>query len=308
MTANPWKHAHLFDEGNPAGERSTRHVVLLTAAMMVVEIAAGLAFNSMALLADGLHMSSHATALGLSLLAYAFARKFARSPRFAFGTWKIEVLGGYTSAVLLVVVALLMLYESALRIITPAAIRYDEAIAVAVAGLAVNVVCAWWLKGSRSHEHEHSGDSHHRHDLNLRSAYLHVVADAATSVLAIVALAGGKVFGTTWLDPLMGIVGAGLVLAWAFGLLRDTSRVLVDAEMGAPVVEEVREAIRNAPVPVQISDLHVWRVGKAKYACILGLCTAHELSSDAVRSWLSVHDELAHVSVEINRSPGDGPP
>jgi len=298
-----WKHSHVFDEGNPAGERNTRRVVILTFVMMVVEIAAGLMFNSMALLADGLHMSSHATALGLSALAYVFARKFAYHPRFAFGTWKIEVLGGYTSAVLLVVVALVMLYESVLRIITPATIRYNEAIAVACVGLLVNVICARWLKGGHHHEHGTASHAHHdddHHDLNLRSAYLHVLADAATSVLAIVALLGGKLWGAPWLDPVMGIVGAALVTVWAYGLLRDTSHVLLDAEMNAGLVSEVREVIRDAPIGAEICDLHVWRVGKSKYACILSLATAHKLSADEVRRWLSVHEELVHVTVEIN--------
>lgn len=301
VTAETWKHSHVFDEGNLIGERNTRRVVVLTAVMMVVEIVAGLTSNSMALLADGLHMSSHATALGLSVLAYTFARKFAQSPRFAFGTWKIEVLGGYTSAVLLVVVALVMFYESILRIITPATIHYDEAIAVACLGLLVNIVCAWWLKDGHGHHHGH--DHHHRHhdhDLNLRSAYLHVAADAATSVFAILALLGGKFWGAPWLDPVMGIIGAGLVTVWAYGLLRDTSHILVDAEMDAPVVAEVHEAIRNAPVPVEICDLHVWRVGKGKYACILSLATPHALSADEVRRWLGIHEELVHITVEIN--------
>jgi cation diffusion facilitator family transporter len=303
-----WKHGHVFDEGNAVVERNTRRVVALTAVTMVVEIVAGLMFNSMALLADGLHMSTHAAALGLSALAYALARKFALSPRFAFGTFKIEVLGGYTSAVLLVVVALLMLYESVLRLVAPAAIRYDEAIAVAVLGLAVNIVCAWWLKGDPHHDHGHAHphDHHHHHDLNLRSAYLHVVADAATSVLAIVALLGGKLWGAAWLDPVMGIVGAAFVAVWAYGILRDTGSVLVDAEMNAPVVDEIREVLRDAPVATEICDLHVWKVGKGKYACLLGLATAHELSADMVRQWLSVHEELVHVSVEINRSASFG--
>ena len=300
--ADAWKHSHVFDEGNPAAERNIRRVVILTAAMMVAEIIAGLMFNSMALLADGLHMSSHATALGLSALAYFFARKFAQSPRFAFGTWKMEVLGGYTSAVLIVVVALAMLYESVLRIITPASILYNEAITVACVGLVVNVICGWWLKDG--HYHEDGGSVHaphqHHHDLNLRSAYLHVLADAATSILAIAALLGGKLWGAPWLDPVMGIVGAALVLVWAYGLLRDTSHVLLDAEMNTEVVSEIRQVIRDAPVGAEICDLHVWRVGKGKYACILTLATTHRLSADEVRRWLSVHEELVHATVEIN--------
>jgi cation diffusion facilitator family transporter len=296
--------AKVFHEGNPAGERKTRRVVMLTAAMMVVEIAAGLSFNSMALLADGIHMSSHATALGLSVLAYVFARRFAHNPRFAFGTWKIEVLGGYTSAVLLVVVAAFMVYESVLRIARPVAIDFNDAIAVACVGLLVNLVCAWWLSDDHHHEHLH-GDGrdhhgHHHHDLNLRSAYLHVVADAATSVLAIVALFSGKLWGASWLDPVMGIVGAVLVSVWAYGLLRDTSRVLVDAEMNAPIVDEIVEVIKDAPAPVDIADLRVWRIAKGKYACTLRLVTAHAITSGDVRQWLSVHDELHHVTVEVN--------
>jgi cation diffusion facilitator family transporter len=280
--------------------------------MMVVEIAAGLAFNSMALLADGIHMSSHATALGLSVLAYVFARKFAHNPRFAFGTWKIEVLGGYTSAVLLVIVAVFMAYESVLRIAKPVPIDYADAISVACVGLLVNAVCAWWLKDDHDHGHHHGGEhghhdhddhpGHHHHDLNLRSAYLHVVADAATSVLAIVALACGKVWGASWLDPVMGIVGAALVSAWAYGLLRDTSRVLVDAEMNAPIVDEIIEVIEDAPAPVDIADLRVWRIAKGKYACTLNLVTAHAIAPAEVKRWLSVHDELHHVTVEVNPS------
>lgn len=295
--------ATVLHEGNAAGERKTRRVVLLTAIMTVVEITAGLAFNSMALLADGIHMSSHATALGLSMLAYVFARRFARSPRFAFGTWKIEVLGGYTSAVLLVVVAVFMVYESVLRILAPASIVYDHAIAVACLGLVVNVLCAWWLRDDHDHGsgHEHGGTHGHRHhhDLNLRSAYLHVVADAATSVLAIVALFGGKLWGASWLDPTMGVVGATLVSVWAYGLLRDTSRVLVDAEMNAPIVDEIAEVMRDAPVAVDIADLRVWRVAKGTYACTLKLVTEKAVSPEEVRRWLSVHEELGHVTVEV---------
>lgn len=294
----------VFHEGNPTGERKTRRVVLLTATMMVVEIAAGLAFNSMALLADGMHMSSHVTALGLSVLAYVFARKFVHHPRFAFGTWKIEVLGGYTSAVLLVVVAAFMVYESVLRIARPVAIDFNDAIVVACVGLLVNLVCAWWLRDDHHHGHHH-GDGHdhhghHHHDLNLRSAYLHVVADAATSVLAIAALFSGKLWGASWLDPVMGIVGAILVSVWAYGLLRDTSRVLVDAEMNAPIVDEIIEVIGNAPFPVDVADLRVWRIAKGKYACTLRLVTAHAIAPGDVKQWLSVHDELHHVTVEVN--------
>ncbi len=297
---DPWRHTHVFDEGNPLAERNTRWAVVLTALMMAAEITGGWIFNSMALLADGLHMSSHALALGLSALAYMAARRYAHDTRFAFGTWKIEVLGGYSSAIFLVLFAALMLFQSVERLLAPVPIRYDQAILIAIAGLGVNLACAWLLKDGQGHSHSHGEIHHHHHDLNLRSAYLQVVADAATSVLAIFALLGGKFWGARWLDPVMGIVGAGLVSVWAYGLLRDTGRVLLDAEMDAPVTQEIREAIAAAPVPAGISDLHVWRVGKGKYACILALVAPGGVSPDYFKRRLAVHEELVHITVEVN--------
>lgn len=298
-------HSHTFDDGNPPGEKNTRIAVLVTAVMMVAEISGGWLFNSMALVADGWHMSSHALALGLSLLAYGVARRFAHDPRFTFGTWKIEVLGGYTSAICLVGVAGLMFYQSLERLVSPTPIRYDQAIAVAAVGLSVNLACAWLLKDGHDHhggEHHHSDNHghHHAHDLNLRSAYLHVIADAATSVFAIVALLGGKFWGASWLDPAMGIVGAVLVAIWAYGLIRDTSRILLDAEMDVPVVAEIREVIEGSPIKAEITDLHVWRVGKGKFACIISLCAEDAATPEEIRQQLSVHEELVHVTVEIS--------
>jgi cation diffusion facilitator family transporter len=305
LAADSFKHSHRFDEGNPLAEKSTLRVAVLTAVMMVIEITGGWYYNSMALLADGWHMSSHTVALGLSVLAYAYARKYAHDPRFSFGTWKIEVLGGYTSAIFLVMVAGLMIYQSVERLIAPSPIHYNEAITIAIVGLLVNLVSAWLLKDGHHHHHDHVQDhdehEHHgHHDLNLRSAYLHVLADAATSVLAIVALFGGKLWGASWLDPVMGLVGAGLVSVWAFGLLRDTGRVLLDAEMNALVVAEIREVIDALPFKAILSDLHVWRVGKGKYACILSLATDNEVSPEYFKQQLSIHDELVHISIEIN--------
>lgn len=306
-TADDWKHSHVFDEGNPLAERNTLLAAVLTVVMMVAEIIGGYVFNSMALLADGWHMSSHAVALGLSVLAYVFARRFAHDPRFAFGTWKIEVLAGYTSALLLVLVGGLMLFQSVARLLAPSPIHYDQAIRIAIMGLLVNLACAWLLKGGHSHDHhgDHAhGDHGHQHheDLNLRSAYLHVIADAATSVLAIGALVAGKSWGASWLDPVMGIVGAVLVARWAYGLVRDSGRILLDAEMNAPVVEEIREVVAGDPLKATISDLHVWRVGKGKYACIVGLVTdAAEASPDYFRRAIGIHEELVHITVEINK-------
>ncbi|MDN5504518.1 MAG: CDF family Co(II)/Ni(II) efflux transporter DmeF [Comamonas sp.] len=303
------QHSHSFDQGNPLGEKNAKLAMLLTLAMMVLEITAGYYFNSMALLADGWHMSSHALALGLSVSAYAAARKLANDRRFSFGTWKIEILAGYTSAICLLLVAALMAFESIQRLLSPAAIHYQQAIGVATLGLLVNLACAWLLKDGHHHHHghEHHSDHHHGHDhahgdLNLRSAYLHVIADAATSVMAIAALLGGMLLGLAWLDSVMGLVGSVMVAAWALGLLRDSSRVLLDAEMDAPVVEEVREAIAQGPHPVNITDLHVWRVGKSHYACIIAVEGAATVTPDHIRQLLSVHEELSHVSVEVNRT------
>lgn len=297
-------HDHVFDEGNPLAEHNTRWAVALTAIMMVAEITSGLLFNSMALLADGWHMSSHALALSLSVAAYGAARRFAQHPRFAFGTWKMEVLGGYTSAMFLVGIAGLMLFQSIERLMRPTPIHYDQAILVAILGLLVNLICAWLLKDSHHHHHhdrEEHDHEHHHHDLNLRAAYLHVLTDALTSLLAIVALSGGKLWGASWLDPVMGIVGAILVSIWAIGLIRDTGRVLLDAEMNKPIATIVRRQVTNNVPSTAITDFHLWRVGKKHYACILSVSVNEEITPDHVKHWLKDVEELVHITVEVNQ-------
>ena len=318
-----WTHSHDF---NPHGqeqkkaERGTRLVLALTVAAMLLEIGAGWWTGSMALLADGWHMSSHVLAIGLSAFAYAAARRLAKDTRFAFGTWKIEVLAGFASAILLAGVAALMVAGSLERLLAPQPIRYAEAIAVALLGLAVNVASAFILGGAHDHGHAHGHSHGHAHshahghshdygheDLNLKAAYIHVIADAATSVLAIAALACGWAWGWNWMDPVMGIVGAVLVGVWAKGLIVETGKVLLDREMDAPVVAEIREAIENPPDAgcTRVSDLHVWRVSKDVYACALTVVTHDRaLTADALRQRIAIHEEVAHSTIEIQHCPG----
>ena len=310
-----WIHDHIFDSGNAAAERGTRLVMWITAATMVIEIVAGWWWNSMALLADGWHMSSHALAIGLSAFAYAAARRYARDPRFAFGTWKIEILAGFASAIFLMGVALLMVVGSLERLFSPQPIAYQQAIVIAIVGLVVNLVCALILGKAHHHDHGHGhahdhGHNHashheHQHDLNLKSAYVHVMADAATSVLAIVALLGGWMYGWSWLDPAMGIVGAVLVAVWAKGLVGDTAKVLLDREMDHTVVDEIREVVEEntANGTTRVTDLHVWRVGKQAYSCaISALTTDPQLTANQLRKRLSIHEEIVHATIEINRT------
>ncbi len=307
-----WVHDHVFDESSETAERSTRLVMWITAAMMVLEISAGWLYNSMALLADGWHMSSHALAIGLSAMAYVTARTYAKDPRFAFGTWKIQVLAGFASALFLVGVAVSMVIGSLERLISPQAIEYPEAMVVGVLGLLVNIVCAVLLGRAHHHDrgpghghaHEHGAHgAHGHHDLNLKSAYLHVVADAFTSVLAIVALAGGWWFGWSWLDPVMGIVGAAMVAWWAKGLLLETGKVLLDREMDHPVVAEIKEVVAS-DAQSQVADLHVWRVGQKVYACAVTVVTRDRALTPAlVRERLAVHEEIIHSTIEIHQRP-----
>ncbi|QER38986.1 CDF family Co(II)/Ni(II) efflux transporter DmeF [Acinetobacter suaedae] len=293
------RHSHQFDQGNPLAQKRILIATLLTAFMMVLEILGGWIFNSMALLADGWHMSSHMLALGLAYFAYRMARRYARDPRFSFGTWKIEVLAGYSSAILLMVVAVLMAVHSVERLLNPVTIHFNEAIPIAIVGLVVNLICAWLLHDDGHHHHDHH-NGHHHHDLNQKAAFLHVVADAVTSVLAIIALFAAKYFGWNFLDTVLGIVGALLVARWSWGLMCETGKTLLDAEMAHPVVEEIREVVAQFP-KVEMTDLHVWKVGKGKFSCIIGLETnGTELTPDSVKASLAIHEEIVHASVEIH--------
>ena len=292
------QHTHHFDEGNPLAQKRILMAAILTAVMMLLEVIGGWIFKSMALLADGWHMSSHMLALGLAYFAYRAARHYAHDQRFSFGTWKIEILAGYSSAILLMVVAGFMAFHSIQRLFSPVQIHYNEAIPIAILGLLVNLVCAWLLHDGHHHHHAVEVHSHH-HDLNQKAAFMHVVADAVTSIFAIIALIFGKYLGWDFLDAALGIVGSILVAKWALSLMQETGKTLLDAEMDHHVVDEIREVVAELR-HTTLTDLHVWKVGKGKFSCILALETTVDLSADYVRAMLSIHEEIVHVSVEIN--------
>ena len=268
------------------------------------QISAGLAFGSMALLADGWHMGTHATALGITALAYWYTRRHRNDPRFSFGTGKVGVLGGFASAVMLAIVALLMAIESVKRLLVPNPIRFSEAIAVALLGLAVNLVSALVLQG-RHHRHSPDPDSAHRHqhDHNLRAAYLHVLADAMTSLLAITALVAGRVFGWLWMDAAMGIVGAIVILRWGYGLLLDTGRILLDCGVDESTVSAIRSAIES-DLDNRVSDIHVWRVSSNHLAAILSIVTHYPKPPQHYKGLLAGL-QVEHVTVEVNQCSGE---
>jgi cation diffusion facilitator family transporter len=293
-----WRHTHTFgQEVRRPGESKTLIVIAITGTMMVVEVVAGIVYGSMALLADGLHMASHAAALSINALAYIYARKHAHDSRFSFGTGKVNTLGGYTGAVLLAVFALIMAWESVLRLIDPVAIAFNQAIFVAVLGLVVNGASVLIL-GQQDHTHEHEHEHHHE-DHNLISAYLHVLADALTSLLAIVALLAAKYFGWVWADPAMGIVGSILVARWSVGLLRSTSGILLDRQGPDRVQDAIRHAIESRPEDTVV-DLHIWSVGPSIYAAIVAIVSSAPLSAEQYRLRLPGKVELVHVSIEVH--------
>ena len=294
-----WRHQHSFgqDQKRP-GEFRTLLVITITASMMIVEIAAGIAFGSMALLADGLHMGSHAVALSINAFAYVYARSHAHNERYSFGTGKVNTLGGYTGAILLAVFATMMAFESITRLIEPVEIAFNQAIFVAVVGLVVNGASVLILGMDHGH-HDHHDHHDHDHEHNLKSAYLHVLADALTSFLAIFALLIGKYFGAIWMDPLMGIVGAILVARWSFGLLKTTSTIILDEQASADTCNSIQLAIESEESS-RIVDLHVWTIGPDIYSAVISIVSNNPQQPAYYKSRIAELIELQHVSVEVN--------
>lgn len=293
-------HDHTFgQEFRRTGEVRTWIVIALTGSMMVIEVAGGILFGSMALLADGLHMASHAVALAINALAYVYARRHAADERFSFGTGKVNALGGFTGAILLAGFALLMAYESVERILNPVEIQFVNAILVACVGLAVNGASVFIL-GVHNHGHEHGHQhDHHDHDHNLRAAYFHVLADALTSFTAIFALLAGRYFDAVWLDPVMGIVGSLLVAKWAIGLLRDTSAVLLDRQAGEAARRRVREAIEGAD-SATVTDLHMWSIGPNIYNLNISVVSHSPKSPSYYKQLLPAELAIVHSTVEVH--------
>ncbi len=302
-----WQHSHVFlGERHERNERKTQFVIGLTALMMVAEIVGGNLLGSMALVADGWHMSTHAGALAISAFAYMYARRHKNDPNFAFGTGKLGDLAGFTSAIVLAIIALLIVYQAVNRIIAPIPIAFGEAIAVASLGLTVNILSAWLLRDddhhhghdhSHDHAHGHTDHKHHR-DNNLRSAYIHVIADAATSVLAILGLLTGWIYGWVWMDAVMGIIGALVIANWSYTLIRDTGRILLDVMPDKHLTDEIRHRLEtNGDL---ITDLHMWQVGPGHYGAIVSLVADHPQPPNAYKTRLADLKALSHITIEVH--------
>jgi cation diffusion facilitator family transporter len=304
-----WRHEHIFlGVDHARNERRSWAVVALCGAMMAAEIVGGLLSGSMALIADGLHMSTHAGALVIAACAYAYARRHARDERFAFGTGKLGELAAFSSAIVLAMIALLIGYESVLRLFRPVAIAFREAIPIAALGLAVNLVSAWLLRDDHDHGHDHDRGHHHEHghqDLNLRAAYIHVVADAAVSVLALAGLCAAYLLGFVWMDPAMGIVGALVIANWSWGLLRAAGAVLLDMRTEGSLAQQIRDRLEDGDD--RIADLHVWRVGPGHHAALVSLVADRPEPPQAYKARLAAIAGLSHLTVEVQPCPGPHP-
>lgn len=299
-TLEQWQHSHEFLVDQSQAERNTKIVLLLTAVTMIAEIISGTLFGSMALLADGWHMATHVAAFGITVFAYQYARKQANNPQYTFGTGKVSILGGFTSAVALAIVALMMILESVVRLFQPHVIQFNQAIGVAIVGLLVNLVSALLLQ--EHHDHHHEPDHHQDH--NLRAAYIHVLADALTSVLAIVALLAGKFWGWIWLDAVMGFIGAIVIAKWSYGLVRETGAILldggIDKQMKLAIVNAIETDADN-----RITDLHVWNISPHHVAATIALVTHYPQEPDYYKTLLQPIPSLAHILVEVNHCHGD---
>jgi cation diffusion facilitator family transporter len=298
-----WTHDHRFlGEGHEKSERRAQLAAAVTTVFMAVEIAAGFAFGSMALIADGVHMATHVGALGLAAGAYWLARRHAGNTRFTFGSGKFGDLAAFASAIVLGVAGLGVAVESIKRLMAPVAVDYRDALLIAAIGLAVNLICAFILGGGHDHGHGHAHDHDDHHesvDHNMRAAYVHVLADAATSVLALGALAMGLFFGVRWLDPLVGVVGAGVIASWAYGLVRDSGMVLLDAEADPVLSRDIRTMIESE-LGARVADLHLWRLGPGHQGLIVSLVSPDATTAETVKAALRErHPDLSHVTVEI---------
>lgn len=302
-TLGQWQHSHDFSVDRDYAEKKTKIVMLLTAVTMVVEVVAGTVFGSMALLADGWHMMTHVAAFGITVFAYQYARTHKSDPKYTFGTGKVNVLGGFASAIALGVIALVMALESVGRLFQPQAIQFNQAISVAVIGLVVNLVSALLLQDHHDHPHEHDHYHPDHHDHNLRAAYLHVLADALTSVFAVVALVAGKFLGWTWMDAVMGLVGTVVISKWAYGLAHDTSSILLDGGIDKQIKLNIVTAIED-DADNRVTDLHVWYVGQHHLAATVSLVTHYPQTPEYYKNLLSPIPSLSHTLVEVNHCHG----
>jgi cation diffusion facilitator family transporter len=292
-----WQHSHDFSFIHEKGETRTKQVLTITALTMVVEIIAGSIYGSMALIADGWHMATHAAAFGLTIFAYRYSRRHTNNKEFTFGTGKVSVLGGFASAISLAAVALFMVLESVERFFSPITIHFNEAIFVAILGLIVNIVCALLLQNAHTHHDAQHNQRHHDH--NLKAAYMHVLADALTSLLAIFALLFGKFFGLNWLDPLMGIVGALVIIRWSYGLVVETSAILLDRNMNEEIEQNIQNKIESED-DNKVSDIHVWKVGPGHYAAIISIVTHAPKGASHYKNMISEFSDISHLTIEVN--------